>query len=108
MSSGEVVELLEVAVFDNPDATGFRILFREGPGVRTEAAHRLAHHIASRLLEPADGAFEAWVDRYNGGGPHDETTKGVIEAYLVSDFTPTKDPTKLGSGEQSSSIFGQL
>jgi hypothetical protein len=82
--------LLELDLFPNPDARCFRV--RVKPGAEGALADALAVRIASALLDPSEEGFEAWLARSRGGSPLDAATKEAIEAYLMADFRPSKDP----------------
>lgn len=77
----------------DPDALWFhaRIIGRD----RGKVAQLVAAHIVTRLLEPNPDGLAAWTARHGGGPPHDEPTKEMLEAYLVSDFADEGNETRL-------------
>jgi hypothetical protein len=75
MAPRTVAELLEIVEYDNPATTGFRIRFTDWDETRSELVSRLAQRVAKRSLEPAQGGFDSWAQRYNGGPEHDQVTR---------------------------------
>ena len=64
-------------------------------GHRGVVAQLVAVHIVNRLLEPDPAALTSWAARHGGGPAHDEPTRAVLEAYLLSDFADHSNQIRL-------------
>lgn len=95
-----IVELLQRARVETPDAWRFALRPKPGDDVRARLVELLARRIAAHLCEPSVDAFTHWTARFDGGPPHPPEIAEELAAYLMSDFDPDpkKDPdgTRLG------------
>ncbi len=64
-------------------------------GHRREVVRLVTIHIVCRLLDPSPAALANWMERHGGGPAHDEPTKDVLEAYLLSDFDDDSNEPRL-------------
>ena len=95
-SRGTVVTILRhfaVLRKRHPDAVWFHAKIL-GPD-RGKVAQLVAAHIVTRLLQSNPDGLAEWTARHGGGPPHDEPTREMLEAYLISDFADESNETRL-------------